>query len=109
MQDVKDKEDSTSTRLPEDNTRIVKESSTANITVAGLSSKYNFIQMYDGAGNKKLQNVAGSIKDGTINKKNSEIGIEQLNIIGQQTIAIYAFKKTLEIRRREDQQQSEPY
>jgi hypothetical protein len=43
--------------------------------------------------------LSGFNKDNMINK-NKEVEIERLKIIGEQTIAIDAFKKTFEIGRR---------
>ena len=87
---------------PEDKTRIVMESLTTNITVAELCRKYNlnpnvfynWKQKFIEGGKMAL---SGSGKDNMINKKNKEIEIERLKkIIGEQTIAIDVFKKTLE-------------
>jgi len=91
---------------PEDKTRIVMESLTTNITVAELCRKYNlnpnvfynWKQKFIEGGKMAL---SGYGKDNMINKKNKEIEIERLKkIIGEQTIAIDAFKKTLETGRR---------
>ena len=87
---------------PEDKARIVMESLTTNITVAELCRKYNlnpnvfynWKQKFIEGGKMAL---SGSGKDNMINKKNKEIEIERLKkIIGEQTIAIDVFKKTLE-------------
>ncbi len=100
MQGVK--ENSTRKWTPEDKTRIVMESLTTNITVAELCRKYNlnpnvfynWKQKFIEGGKMAL---SGSGKDNMINKKNKEIEIERLKrIIGEQTIAIDVFKKTLE-------------
>ena len=49
--------------------------------------------------------LSGSSKDNMTNKKNKEIEIERLKkIIGEQTIAIDAFKKSLETGGRKGQQ-----
>ena len=89
---------------PEDKTRIVMESLTTNITVAELCRKYNlnpnvyynWKQKFIEAGKMGL---SGSGK-GNINK-NLETENERLKkIIGEQTIAIDAFKKTLETGRK---------
>ena len=75
---------------------------TTNITVAELCRKYNlnpnvfynWKQKFIEGGRMAL---SGSSKDNMINKKNKEIEIERLKkIIGEQTIAIDVFKKTLE-------------
>ena len=77
------------------------ESLTTNITVAELCRKYNlnpnvfynWKQKFIEGGKMAL---SGYGKDNMINK-NKEIEIERLKkIIGEQTIAIDAFKKTLE-------------
>jgi transposase len=89
---------------PEDKTRIVMESLTTNITVAELCRKYNlnpnvfynWKQKFIEGGRMAL---SGSSK-GNINK-NLETENERLKkIIGEQTIAIDAFKKTLETGRK---------
>jgi putative transposase len=89
---------------PEDKTRIVMESLTTNITVAELCRKYNlnpnvyynWKQKFIEAGKMGL---SGSGK-GNINK-NLETENERLKkIIGEQTITIDAFKKTLETGRK---------
>jgi transposase len=89
---------------PEDKTRIVMESLTTNITVAELCRKYNlnpnvfynWKQKFIEGGRMAL---SGSSKD-NINK-NLETENERLKkIIGEQTIAIDAFKKTLETGRK---------
>lgn len=99
MQGVK--ENSTRKWTPEDKTRIVMESLTTNITVAELCRKYNlnpnvfynWKQKFIEGGKMAL---SGYGKDNMINK-NKEIEIERLKkIIGEQTIAIDVFKKTLE-------------
>ena len=104
MQGVK--ENSTRKWTSEDKTRIVMESLTTNITVAELCRKYNlnpnvfynWKQKFIEGGKMAL---SGSSKDNMINKKNKEIEIERLKkIIGEQTIAIDVFKKTLETGRR---------
>ena len=91
---------------PEDKTRIVMESLTTNITVAELCRKYNlnpnvfynWKQKFIEGGKMAL---SGFGKENMINKKNREIEIERLKkIIGEQTIAIDAFKKTLETGRK---------
>ena len=91
---------------PEDKTRIVMESLTTNITVAELCRKYNlnpnvfynWKQKFIEGGRMAL---SGSSKDNMTNKKNKEVEIERLKkIIGEQTIAIDAFKKTLETGRK---------
>ena len=103
MQGVSSKENNNNTRrwTPEDKTRIVMESLTTNITVAELCRKYNlnpnvfynWKQKFIEGGRMAL---SGSNKENTINK-NKEVEIERLKkIIGEQTIAIDAFKKTLE-------------
>jgi len=88
----------------EDKTRIVMESLTTNITVAELCRKYNlnpnvfynWKQKFIEGGKSAL---SGSSKD-NINK-NLETENERLKrIIGEQTIAIDAFKKTLETGRK---------
>ena len=105
MQGVR-KENNTRTWTPEDKTRIVMESLTTNITIAELCRKYNlnpnvfynWKQKFIEGGRIAL---SGSGKDNMINKKNKEIEIERLKkIIGEQTIAIDAFKKTLETGRK---------
>ena len=108
MQGVsKDNNNNSSSRrwTPEDKTRIVMESLTTNITVAELCRKYNlnpnvfynWKQKFIEGGRMAL---SGSGKDNMINK-NKEIEIERLKkIIGEQTIAIDAFKKTLETGRK---------
>src|SRR5574339_551763 len=103
------KENNNSSRrwTPEDKTRIVMESLTTNITVAELCRKYNlnpnvfynWKQKFIEGGKMAL---SGSSKGNMINKKNKEIEIERLKkIIGEQTIAIDAFKKTLETGRKD--------
>ena len=88
---------------PGDKTRIVMESLTTNITIAELCRKYNlnpnvfynWKQKFIEGGRMAL---SGSRK-GNINK-NLETENERLKkIIGEQTIAIDAFKKTLETGR----------
>ena len=86
--------------IPEDNTRIVMESLTTNITVAELCRKYNlnpnvfynWKQKFIEGGKVAL---SGSSKD-NINKDLETENERLKRIIGEQTIAIDAFKKTLE-------------
>ncbi|HSF00445.1 MAG TPA: transposase [Nitrososphaeraceae archaeon] len=100
------KENSTRKWTPEDKTRIVMESLTTNITVAELCRKYNLnLNVFYNWKQKFIEGgkmaLSGSGKDNMINKKNKEIEIERLKkIIGEQTIAIDAFKKTLETGRK---------
>lgn len=85
---------------PEDKTRIVMESLTTNITVAELCRKYNlnpnvfynWKQKFIEGGKVAL---SGSSKD-NINKDLETENERLKRIIGEQTIAIDAFKKTLE-------------
>ena len=85
---------------PEDKTRIVMESLTTNITVAELCRKYNlnpnvfynWKQKFIEGGRMAL---SGSTK-GNINKDLETENERLKKIIGEQTIAIDAFKKTLE-------------
>lgn len=85
---------------PEDKTRIVMESLTTNITVAELCRKYhlnpnvyyNWKQKFIEGGRTAL---SGSTKD-NINKDLETENERLKRIIGEQTIAIDAFKKTLE-------------
>jgi transposase-like protein len=87
---------------PQDKTRIVMESLITNITVAELCRNYNLnLNVFYNWKQKFIEGgrmtLSGSSKDNMINKKNKEIEIERLKkIIGEQTIAIDAFKKTLE-------------
>ena len=89
---------------PEDKTRIVMESLTTNITVAELCRKYNlnpnvfynWKQKFIEGGRMAL---SGSTK-GNINKDLETENERLKRIIGEQTIAIDAFKKTLETGRR---------
>lgn len=99
MQGVKDS--ITRRWTPEDKTRIVMESLTTNITVAELCRKYNlnpnvfynWKQKFIEGGKIAL---SGSSKENTMNR-NKEVEIDRLKkIIGEQTITIDAFKKTLE-------------
>ena len=101
MQGGKENNNNTRRGTPEDKTRIVMESLTTNITVAELCRKYNlnpnvfynWKQKFIEGGRMAL---SGSNKENTINK-NKEVEIECLKkIIGEQTIVIDAFKKTLE-------------
>ena len=89
---------------PEDKTRIVMESLTTNITVAELCRKYNlnpnvfynWKQKFIEGGKSAL---SGSSKD-NINKDLETENERLKRIIGEQTIAIDAFKKTLETGRK---------
>ena len=89
---------------PEDKTRIVMESLTTNIIVAELCRKYNlnpnvfynWKQKFIEGGRMAL---SGSTK-GNINKDLETENERLKRIIGEQTIAIDAFKKTLETGRR---------
>ena len=89
---------------PEDKTRIVMESLTTNITVAGLCRKYNlnpnvfynWKQKFIEGGRMAL---SGSTKD-NINKDLETENERLKRIIDEQTIAIDAFKKTLETWRK---------
>ena len=89
---------------PEDKTRIVMESLTTNITVAELCRKYNlnpnvfynWKQKFIEGGRMAL---SGSSKD-NINKDLETENERLKKIIGEQTIAIDAFKKTLETGRK---------
>jgi transposase len=89
---------------PEDKTRIVMESLTTNITVAELCRKYhlnpnvfyNWKQKFIEGGRMAL---SGSTKD-NINKDLETENERLKRIIGEQTIAIDAFKKTLETGRK---------
>ena len=89
---------------PEDKTRIVMESLTTNITVAELCRKYNlnpnvlynWKQKFIEGGRMGL---SGSSK-GNINKVLETENERLKRIIGEQTIAIDAFKKTLETGRK---------
>lgn len=88
----------------EDKTRIVMESLTTNITVAELCRKYNlnpnvfynWKQKFIEGGKIAL---SGSSKD-NINKDLETENERLKRIIGEQTIAIDAFKKTLETGRK---------
>ena len=88
----------------EDKTRIVMESLTTNITVAALCRKYNlnpnvfynWKQKFKEGGRVAL---SGSNKD-NINKDLETENERLKRIIGEQTIAIDAFKKTLETGRK---------
>ena len=100
------KENNNSSRrwTPEDKTRIVMESLTTNITVAELCRKYNlnpnvfynWKQKFIEGGRMAL---SGSSKD-NINKDLETENERLKKIIGEQTIAIDAFKKTLETGRK---------
>jgi transposase-like protein len=98
------KENNTRRWTPEDKTRIVMESLTTNITVAELCRKYNlnpnvfynWKQKFIEGGRMAL---SGSTK-GSINKDLETENERLKRIIGEQTIAIDAFKKTLETGRR---------
>ncbi|MDR4510656.1 MAG: transposase [Nitrososphaeraceae archaeon] len=89
---------------PEDKTRIVMESLTTNIIVAELCRKYNlnpnvfynWKQKFIEGGKRAL---SGSSKD-NINKDLETENERLKRIIGEQTIAIDAFKKTLETGRK---------
>jgi transposase-like protein len=89
---------------PQDKTRIVMESLTTNITVAELCRKYNlnpnvfynWKQKFIEGGKSAL---SGSSKD-TITKDLETENERLKRIIGEQTIAIDAFKKTLETGRK---------
>jgi transposase len=89
---------------PEDKTRIVMESLTTNITVAEICRKYNlnpnvfynWKQKFIEGGKSAL---SGSSKD-NINKVMETENERLKRIIGEQTIAIDAFKKTLETGRK---------
>ncbi len=89
---------------PEDKTRIVMESLTTNITVAELCRKYNlnpnvlynWKQKFIEGGRMAL---SGSTKD-NINKDLETENERLKRIIGEQTIAMDAFKKTLETGRK---------
>jgi transposase len=89
---------------PEDKTRIVMESLTTNITVAELCRKYNlnpnvfynWKQKFIEGGKSAL---SGSSKD-TITRDLETENERLKRIIGEQTIAIDAFKKTLETGRK---------
>jgi transposase-like protein len=102
MQGVK--ENSTRKWTSEDKTRIVMESLTTNITVAELCRKYNlnsnvfynWKQKFIECGRMAL---SGSTK-GNINKDLETENERLKKIIGEQTIAIDAFKKTLEAGRK---------
>jgi transposase len=90
--------------IPQDKTRIVMESLTTNITVAELCRKYNlnpnvfynWKQKFIEGGRVAL---SGSGKD-NINKDLETENERLKRIIGEQTIAIDAFKKTLETGRK---------
>ncbi|HEX6294463.1 MAG TPA: transposase [Nitrososphaeraceae archaeon] len=90
---------------PQDKTRIVMESLTTNITVAELCRKYNlnpnvfynWKQKFIEGGKSALS--SGSSKD-NINKDLETENERLKRIIGEQTIAIDAFKKTLETGRK---------
>jgi transposase-like protein len=94
------KENNTRRWTPEDKTRIVMESLTTNITVAELCRKYNlnpnvfynWKQKFIEGGRMAL---SGSTK-GNINKDLETENERLKRIIGEQTIAIDAFKKTFE-------------
>lgn len=100
------KENNNSSRrwTPEDKARIVMESLTTNITVAELCRKYNlnpnvfynWKQKFIEGGRMAL---SGSSKD-NINKDLETENERLKKIIGEQTIAIDAFKKTLETGRK---------
>jgi transposase-like protein len=102
MQGVK--ENSTKRWTPEDKTRIVMESLTTNITVAELCRKYNlnpnvfynWKQKFIEGGKIAL---SGSSKY-NINKDLETENERLKRIIGEQTIAIDAFKKTFETGRK---------
>jgi transposase len=107
MQGVsKDNNNNSSSRrwTPEDKTRIVMESLTTNITVAELCRKYNlnpnvfynWKQKFIEGGRMAL---SGSTK-GNINKDLETENERLKRIIGEQTIAIDVFKKTLETGRK---------
>ena len=100
----KDNNNSSRRWTQEDKTRIVMESLTTNITVAELCRKYNlnpnvfynWKQKFIEGGRMAL---SGSSKD-NINKDLKTENERLKKIIGEQTIAIDAFKKTLETGRR---------
>ena len=100
----KDNNNSSRRWTQEDKTRIVMESLTTNITVAELCRKYNlnpnvfynWKQKFIEGGRMAL---LGSSKD-NINKDLKTENERLKKIIGEQTIAIDAFKKTLETGRR---------
>ena len=103
MQGVSKENNNNSSRrwTPDDKTRIVMESLTTNITVAELCRKYNlnpnvfynWKQKFIEGG--KIALSSGSSKD-NINKDLETENERLKRIIGEQTIAIDAFKKTLE-------------
>jgi transposase len=105
MQGVNGSSSSRNRWTPEDKARIVMESLTTNITVAELCRKYNlnpnvfynWKQKFIEGGRMAL---SGSSKDNTINKDLETENERLKKIIGEQTIAIDAFKKTLETGRR---------
>lgn len=105
MQGVSKENNNSSRRwIPEDKARIVMESLTTNITVAELCRKYNlnpnvfynWKQKFIEGGRMAL---SGSSK-GNINKDLKTENERLKKIIGEQTIAIDAFKKTLETGRK---------
>jgi transposase len=106
MQGVSKENNNSNTRrwTPEDKTRIVMESLTTNITVAELCRKYNlnpnvfynWKQKFIEGG--KIALSSGSSKD-NINKDLETENERLKRIIGEQTIAIDAFKKTFETGR----------
>jgi transposase len=96
---------------PEDKTRIVMESLTTNITVAELCRKYNlnpnvFYNWPNVFYNWKQKFIEGgkvALSGSSIDNINKDLETENerlKRIIGEQTIAIDTFKKTLETGRK---------
>jgi len=90
---------------PEDKTRIVMESlTTTNITVAELCRKYNLNpNVFYNWKQKFIEGGRMALSDSTKGNINKDLETENerlKRIIGEQTIAIDAFKKTLETGRK---------
>jgi transposase len=89
---------------PEDKTRIVMESLTTNITVAELCRKYNLNpNVFYNWKQKFIEGGKVALSGSSIDNINKDLETENerlKRIIGEQTIAIDTFKKTLETGRK---------
>jgi transposase len=89
---------------PEDKTRIVMESLTTNITVAELCRKYNLNpNVFYNWKQKFIEGGKVALSGFSIDNINKDLETENerlKRIIGEQTIAIDTFKKTLETGRK---------
>ena len=89
---------------PEDKTRIVMESLTTNITVTELCRKYNLNpNVFYNWKQKFIEGGKVALSGSSIDNINKDLETENerlKRIIGEQTIAIDTFKKTLETGRK---------